>query len=444
MSRFGLGLEDQEQELEIDMAIDAEDERNALAGDSMTDTPFSPVVSRAFTTAVDDSETLAEMNDVLENNDIEDIPESSRRVIQTAMESIRSRLLGGDSVKGVAIEGFTSNNDLKIAIEDNKNILQRAWDAIVKFFKGIYDWFAGFFKKKKTDAEIFEERLEKGKVAISEMLAKSFEEMEFTEVPPLHGVNVKLADGTVIGKSNTANEDNGVDYNKLVNEVKGILSGKDPVILISNHYNSIFGSKNVDVKAEFTEVLKKISDKAEIALSGLDKTGLHGFAEKPISKETVAGITDKTLEEALGNELQITMGTSIVFSGNSVSVKKPENNEIEIAMFGGPSNAKAVNAIIKEQLKEVLAINKECFEFTADMANKVHDFNKQLSADSEETEESVKLMRSKMQMVNSVLKFIALLMNQTMNIVRLSVDLLESYIAAVALVVNQAKKAQAK
>jgi hypothetical protein len=49
-----------------------------------------------------------------------------------------------------------------------------------------------------------------------------------------------------------------------------------------------------------------------------------------------------------------------------------------------------------------------------------------------------------MQMVNSVHKFIALLMNQTMNIVRLSVDLLESYIAAIALVVNQAKKAQTK
>ena len=444
MSRFNLGLEGQEQELEIDMAINAEDERNALAGDSMADTPFSPMVSRAFTTAVDDSETLAEMNDVLENNDIEGIPESSRQVIQTAMESIRSRLLGGDSVKGVAVEGFANNKDLKVAIEDNKNILQRAWDAIVKFFKGIYDWFAGFFKKKKTDAEIFQERLEKGMNIIGEMLAKSFEEMEFTEVPPLHGVDVKLADGTVIGKSNTANEDNGVDYNKLVNEVKGILSGKDPVILISNRYNSIFGSKNVEAKAEFTETLKKISDKAEIALSGLDKTGLQGFAEKPISKETVAGISDKTLEDALGNEIQITMGTSIVFSGNSVSVKKPENNEIEIAMFGGPSNAKAVNAIIKEQLKEVLVINKECFEFTADMANKVHDFNRQLSADSEETEESVKLMRSKMQMVNSVLKFIALLMNQTMNIVRLSVDLLESYIAAVALVVNQAKKAQTK
>ena len=137
MSRFSFGLEDQEQELEIEMAIDVEDKRNALAGDSMAHTPFSPLVSRAFSTAVDDSETLAEMNDVLENNDIEDIPESSRRVIQTAMESIRSRLLGGDSVKSVAIEGFANNKDLKIAIEDNKNILQRAWDAIVKFFKNI-------------------------------------------------------------------------------------------------------------------------------------------------------------------------------------------------------------------------------------------------------------------------------------------------------------------
>ena len=97
------------------MAIDVEDKRKALL-------------------TIDDSETLAEMNDVLENNDIEGIPESSRQVIQTAMESVRSRLLGGYSVGGVAVEGFANNKDLKIAIEDNKNILQRAWDAIVKFF----------------------------------------------------------------------------------------------------------------------------------------------------------------------------------------------------------------------------------------------------------------------------------------------------------------------
>ena len=444
MSRFGLGLEDQEQDLEVDMAIDAEDERNALAGDSMADTPFSPLVSRAFSTAVDDSETLAEMNDVLENNDIEGIPESSRQVIQTAMESVRSRLLGGGSVGGVAVEGFANNKDLKIAIEDNKNILQRAWDAIVKFFKGIYDWFAGFFKKKKTDAEIFQERLDKGMDILSEMLSKNFEEIEITEVPPLHGVGVKLSDGTVVGKNNVASEDGEVDYNKLIPIVKGILTGRESVVLISNRYNAIFGSSNVEAKAEFAETLKKISNKAEIALNGVEKTGLEGFAEKPITKETIAGITEKTMEELFGGSIPITMGTSIEISGNSVSVKKPESNEIEIAMYGGPSSAKSINAILKDQLKEVIVMNKECFEFTASMANKVHDFNKQIGTDTEESEESIKLMRSKMQMVNGMIKFIALLMNQTMNIVRLSVDLLDSYVAAVAMIVNQAKKAQAK
>ena len=444
MSRFGLGLEGQEQELEIDMAIDVEDKRNALAGDGMADTPFSPMVSRAFTTAVDDSETLAEMNDVLENNDIEGIPESSRQVIQTAMESVRSRLLGGYSVRGVAVEGFANNKDLKIAIEDNKNILQRAWDAIVKFFKGIYDWFAGFFKKKKTDAQIFQERLDKGMDILSEMLSKNFEEIEITEVPPLHGVGVNLSDGTVVGKNNVASEDGEVDYNKLIPIVKGILTGRESVVLISNRYNAIFGSSNVEAKAEFAETLKKISDKAEIALNGVEKTGLEGFAEKPITKETIAGITEKTMEELFGGSIPITMGTSIEISGNSVSVKKPESNEIEIAMYGGPSNVKSINAILKDQLKEVIVMNKECFEFTASMANKVHDFNKQIGTDTEESEESIKLMRSKMQMVNGVIKFIALLMNQTMNIVRLSVDLLDSYVAAVAMIVNQAKKAQAK
>ena len=152
------------------MALDAESERDALAGDSMADSPFSPMVSRAFPTAVDDTDTLERMNDVLEGSDIDDIPEASCRVIQTAMESIRGRLLGDSKAKGVAIEGFASKDDLKIAIEDNRNIIQRAWDAIVKFFKGIYDRFAGFFKKKKTDAQIFQKRLDKGMDTIGEML----------------------------------------------------------------------------------------------------------------------------------------------------------------------------------------------------------------------------------------------------------------------------------
>ena len=117
MSRFSLGLEAQEQDLEYDsiMADDSDDD-----SDNIAESPFSPMASRAFSTAVDDTDTLERMNDVLEGSDIDDIPEASRRVIQTAMESVRSRLLGGYSVRGVAVEGFANNKDLKIAIEETK------------------------------------------------------------------------------------------------------------------------------------------------------------------------------------------------------------------------------------------------------------------------------------------------------------------------------------
>ena len=442
MSLIKMGLEAQEQDLEADtLAAQGEIPEDA---DNIAESPFSPMASRAFSTAVDDSNTLERMNDILDGAEIEDIPESSRLVMETAMEAFKHRLIGGSVKRSPALESFKTSASLKVAIEDNKNILQRAWDAIVKFFKGIYDWFAGFFKKKKTDAQIFQKRLDKGMDTIGEMLNKSFEEMEFTEIPPLHGVGVKLSDGTVVGKNNVASEDGEVDYNKLIPIVKGILTGRESVVLISNRYNAIFGSSNVEAKAEFAETLKKISDKAEIALNGVEKTGLEGFAEKPITKETIAGITEKTMEELFGGSIPITMGTSIEISGNSVSVKKPESNEIEIAMYGGPSNAKSINAILKDQLKEVIVMNKECFEFTASMANKVHDFNKQLATDTEESKEVVDLLRAKTQMLNASTKVLALLVNQTLNVVRLIVDLLESYIAAVAMIVNQAKKAQAK
>ena len=92
-SRFSLSLEAQEQELEIDMAIDAVDERNALAGDSLADTPFSPMVSRAFSTAVDDTDTLERMNDVLQGSDIDDIPEDLLDIWDELQEDITPKLI---------------------------------------------------------------------------------------------------------------------------------------------------------------------------------------------------------------------------------------------------------------------------------------------------------------------------------------------------------------
>ena len=95
-------------------------------------------------------------------------------------------------------------------------------------------------------------------------------------------------------------------------------------------------------------------------------------------------------------------------------------------------------------MSRITKINKECFNFTASLTNKVFEFNKKLSTDTEESKEVVDLLRAKTQMITASTKVLALLVNQTLNVVRLIVDLLESYIAAVAMIVKQAKKTQAK
>ena len=149
MSRFSLGLEDQEQDLEL------EHDSRDIEYESVAGSHLSPVASRAFNNAIDDSESLSRMNDVLENSDLEDIPESSRVVIQTSMESIRARLLGGIEHPSVAVEGFSNQRELKVAIEKNKSILSSVWTAIKNFFIGIYNWIAQLLgKKKATDQAI--------------------------------------------------------------------------------------------------------------------------------------------------------------------------------------------------------------------------------------------------------------------------------------------------
>ena len=447
MSRFGLGLEDQEQELEIDTAIDVESERAALAGDSMADSPFSPMVSRVFSTAVDDTDTLERMNDVLEGSDIEGIPESSRRVIQTAMESVRSRLLGGYSVGGVAVEGFANNKDLKIAIEDNKNILQRAWDAIVKFFKGIYDWFAGFFKKKEESVKNAEAEISKKEKAIKALenlnvdnLTQSETIEEVNKIAKLHGVKVKLPNGVILnesGEKKAASED-GTD---LMEYLKRILLGQAAITLVSNQFNPIFGEEDVSFVSSKLSDTDYSAKQMKAIRKGMSETGLENAAQKPLTKENLASVTEKTLQQIFGDTFELSKGSSLVFNGNSVSIKRAESKEISISITGRPSESKAALGVIKVFLKEAKEMGQELNEFTAKMIKKVFDFDKKLSADSTESEETVKMLKQKMQLINGCMKFIVLTQNESYKVVKLTIDFIDSYIASVALIASHAKRA---
>lgn len=165
--------------------VDSVDLRPDPATDSLADTPMSPVAEKALTGTLIDTQSLGRINDVLESNsdDIADMAESSQEMIRVATESIRGRLLGGAKGSSYAVESITSVSSLKLAIEDNKNIIERAWDAIVKFFKGIYEWIRGLFVSKKNTPKKIEAK-------VQEVLAVTQKAKEPTKPLPTTGETI--------------------------------------------------------------------------------------------------------------------------------------------------------------------------------------------------------------------------------------------------------------
>ena len=429
--------------------VDSMDLRPDPATDSLADTPMSPVAEKALTGTLIDTQSLGRVNDVLESNsdDIADMAESSQEMIRVATESIRGRLLNGAKGSSYAVESITSVSSLKLAIEDNKNILQRAWDAIVKFFKGIYDWIAGFFKKKEESVKNAEAEISKKEKAIKALenlnvdnLTQSETIEEVNKIAKLHGVKVKLPNGVTLnegGEKKAASED-GTDLMEYLNR---ILLGQAAITLVSNRFNPIFGEEDVSFVSSKLSDTEYSAKQMKAISKGMSETGLENAAQKPLTKENLASVTEKTLQQIFGDTFELSKGSSLVFNGNSVSIKRAESKEIEISITGRPSESKAALGVIKVFLKEVKEMGQELNEFTAKMINKVLDFDKKLSADSTESEETVKMLKQKMQLINGCMKFIVLTQNESYKVVTLTIDFIDSYIASVALIASHAKRA---
>ena len=58
-----------------------------------------------------------------------------------------------------------------------------------------------------------------------------------------------------------------------------------------------------------------------------------------------------------------------------------------------------------------------------------------------ESEETVKMLKQKMQLINGCMKFLVLTQNESYKVVQLTTDFIDSYIASVALIASHAKRA---
>ena len=426
MSRFSLGLEDQEQELEIDMAIDVEDKRNALAGDSMADTPFSPMVSRAFTTAVDDSETLAEMNDVLENNDIEGIPESSRQVIQTAMESVRSRLLGGYSVRGVAVEGFANNKDLKIAIEDNKNILQRAWDAIVNFFKSIYEWIAGFFGKKKNQSSEAKSKIEKSEeeakklneyLSVSKKIDNNYtlkEEDSFLEMakkkdslssekPDILPINKNISSGV---KPTT------VEMDAIVTEIKETIAEKKPLTFDTDRFSNFLSNKKITINGPdgLTNTVNDLHKDIDKLFKILKDSSIGKVMVSNITEEKFLSLTVEDFEKDF-SDFTLSNGDKLIVTDTSCHIERDDTaSKVEVTV----KQEEVLDFVTKSKIQlDKLAQRIEesrdlLSKFITNLSKFTNSYKPDLDDEDKEAKSNLQSIKNNTKIFNSFIRFVTL------------------------------------
>lgn len=265
MSRFSLGLETHNKT----QNYNAETYRELLSEEIelQTNSPFSPVASRAFSNAINNSVALEKVNEVLLNTDnIDDIPESSRRVMETAMEGIRCSLLGTKSKESYGLESFKDVSALNIAIEENKGVLARVWEAIVKFFKSIFSFIGRLFglsseksknnikntetikvlvnnKKQNTDELLDQmEKASDGWEKRKEEILKTSNNISAVNIP-----DVKIDESAsrnildLLDKTSEAKKDV-TDSLNILREVRKILRKNPLVKMTTSKYNSYFNS----------------------------------------------------------------------------------------------------------------------------------------------------------------------------------------------------------
>jgi hypothetical protein len=222
--------------------------------DDITGTVFSLESLKDYTTAINVSGSLSKMNTILEKSDMEGIPTTSLETMRVSLESIRNRLIVSKKVKTLSLESITNTSQLKIAIEENKGLLKTVWDAIVNFFKSIYDWIAGFFGKKKNQSSEAKSKIEKSEeeakklneyLSVSKKIDNNYtlkEEDSFLEiVKKKDSLSSEKPDILPINKNISSDvKPTTVEMDAIVTEIKETIAEKKPLTFDTDRYSNLF------------------------------------------------------------------------------------------------------------------------------------------------------------------------------------------------------------
>lgn len=422
MKLINLGLEDDR----INNGIDEENLRQDPGTDSLADSPFSPMVSRAFSTAVDDIDTLERMNNVLEESDISDIPETSRRVIETAMEGIRARLLGGVKSKGVGVERFSNISDLKLAIEENRNIIQRVWDAIVNFFKSIYEWIAGFFGKKKnqsTEAKTKIEKSEEEAKKLNEYLGDSKkidnnytlkEEDSFVEmVKKKDSLSSEKPDVLPTNKITSSDvKPTTVEIDAIVTEIKETIAEKKPLTFDTDKYSNFLSNKKITINGTdgLTNVVNYLHKDIDKLFKILKDSSIGKVIASNITEEKFLSLTVEDFEKDF-SDFTLSNGDKLIVTDTSCHIEKDDTvNKVEVSL----KQEQVLDFVTKskiqlDKLDQRIEESRDLLsKFITNLSKFTNSYKPDLDDEGKEAKSKVQSIKNNTKIFNSFIRFATL------------------------------------
>ena len=413
---------------------------------SIGDSPLGPIGVRALGSAVDGTRDLDRVNSVLEKVDVQDISSSSRLVMETAMESIRSSLLGKSLKPTYAMEGFKDKRSLQIAIEENKGVISTVWDAIINFFKGIYDWIAGFFGKKESTANANIEKaanVDKAATLINKIDASKPEEAreiikEVKQLVKLKDVEVRLSDGNLVGAIATEDEKDNI-------RVEKIKEGHESINLITDRYSALLGSSDVKI-TDFHNLFKdtnKLSANLGVLMS---VSSIRSLSTVLMSSLYLGNIKYESVEDFVkkehGETFFVIGSKKINVVGNDIEVVDVEKTNITINITANSMNGQITALLNKNKgansnrnktfTDEIQKLIKGISQVGEKRVPKPGEDDYDKKSEDEEWEESAKLLKEKLPYINGCIKLFTTIIEFISRAETLSLDLIEVYLAGVA------------
>ena len=394
--------------------------------DDITGTVFSLESLKDYTTAINVSGSLSKMNTILEKSDMEGIPTTSLETMRVSLESIRNRLIVSKKVKTLSLESITNTSQLKIAIEENKGLLKTVWDAIVNFFKSIYDWIAGFFGKKKNQSSEAKSKIEKSEeeakklneyLSVSKKIDNNYtlkEEDSFLEiVKKKDSLSSEKPDILPINKNISSDvKPTTVEMDAIVTEIKETIAEKKPLTFDTDRYSNFLSNKKITINGTdgLTNTVNDLHKDIDKLFKILKDSSIGKVIASNITEEKFLSLTVEDFEKDF-SDFTLSNGDKLIVTDTSCHIERDDTTgKVEVTL----KQEEVLDFVTKSKIQlDKLAQRIEesrdlLSKFITNLSKFTNSYKPDLDDEDKEAKSNLQSIKNNTKIFNSFIRFATL------------------------------------